>query len=233
MEKSDLGYRSLTDCVRDYLKKQLNNGEFKPGDEININALSETLGVSRTPIREALIQLVKDGFVELMSRKKFIIRKLTKKNIQDIYQVIGVLEAEAASFACQRITDEEIGKLEELYTGMKDSLKRGDMQTYLELNLQSHAVISRLCENSLLLDIVNKLKERLYDFPKIMVNIPEWEKKLMDEHFMMIEYLKSRDERALSELIKNEHWDFSKNYSFILKYYKIFSLGNSERSDQK
>ena len=64
----DLGYKTLTECVMDYLKNQLNTGDLKPGDEINITSLSGTLGVSRTPIREALIQLVKEGFIETDTR---------------------------------------------------------------------------------------------------------------------------------------------------------------------
>ena len=99
MQNQKLGYRTLTECVMDYLKDQLNQDVLKPGDEIHITELSETLGVSRTPIREALIQLVKEGFVDLESRKMFRIRKLTLKEIKYMYQIIGLLEAAAAGFA--------------------------------------------------------------------------------------------------------------------------------------
>jgi len=226
-QDQELGYRSLTECVMDYLKAQLNSGELIPGDEIDLKALSDTLEISRTPIREALIQLVKDGFVELFSRKQFRIRKLSLDEIKDIYQVIGTLEAEAASVACAKISNDEIKKLGELHKRMADFLKTDDFKNYLDLNAKSHSIITQHCENPILLEIITKLKERLYDFPRILLNIPAWEKKLMDDHYKMIRYLKEKNKRALIKLIKHEHWNFSKNYPFILKYYKIFNFKNT------
>ena len=115
-----LGYKSLTECVMDYLKKSLNDRSLKPGDEINLSDLSKIVGVSRTPIREALIQLVKDGFIEIVSRRKFIIKRLTLKEIKDIYEMIGLLEAEASQTACDKMTDKDIQELEGLYNGMQE-----------------------------------------------------------------------------------------------------------------
>jgi DNA-binding GntR family transcriptional regulator len=224
MGKVDIGFKSLTECVMDYFKKQLNIGALIPGDEVNINLLSETLGISRTPIREALIQLVKDGFVELVSRRKFVIKKLTLEDIKQIYHLIGLLEAEAAKIACDKITDAEIKELEDIYERMEEALNNNDAQTYLDLNFRSHAFISRFCENQILLEIIAKQKERLYEFPKIVMIIPEWDKKLMADHVKMIQYLKTKDKQGLEDVIKNEHWDFNTNYPFIFRYYEIFSL---------
>jgi DNA-binding GntR family transcriptional regulator len=215
----------------DYLKDQLNQNVLKPGDEIHINELSETLGVSRTPIREALIQLVKEGFVDLVSRKMFRIRKLTLKEIKYIYQIIGLLEATASGFACEKITDNEIIELEENYRSMEKALAANDFSLYLELNDKCHKILSKYCDNPILTDIVHKLKERLYDFPKIIVNIPEWEELMMSDHSRMIQLLKERDRDGLEDLIKNIHWNFERSYPYILQYYEIFNL--TESSDGK
>jgi len=227
MQNQKLGYRTLTECVMDYLKDQLNQDVLKPGDEIHINELAETLGVSRTPIREALIQLVKEGFVDLVSRKMFRIRKLTLKEIKYIYQIIGLLEATAAGIACEQIMEDEIIELEENYRGMEGALAANDFHLYLELNANCHQILTKYCENPILTDIVNKLKERLYDFPKIIVNIPEWEKLMMSDHSRMIQFLKEKDRDGLEELIKNVHWNFERSYPYILQYYEIFNLTES------
>jgi DNA-binding GntR family transcriptional regulator len=217
----DLGYKTLTECVMDYLKNQLNRGGVKPGNEINLNALSETLGISKTPIREALIQLVKDGFIETTSRRAFRIKRLSLKDIKDIYQVIGLLEAESSKTAVDKITSEEIKKLEELYEGMKKSLEIDDFETYLDLNFKSHLIIANFCDNQILVDIVGKLKERLYEFPRILINLPDWEKNMMDDHLQMITYLKKKAKKELADLIQNVHWNYSRNYPFLTKYYDL------------
>jgi DNA-binding GntR family transcriptional regulator len=218
---NELGYRTLTECVMDYLKNHLNSGELRSGDEINLKTLSETLGVSRTPVREALIQLAKDGFIEIISRRVFRIKKLTLIDIKNMYQIIGLLEAEASKTAAEKITLEDIKTLEELYEGMKKFLEIDDFKTYLDLNIKTHSVITQYCENQILLETVSKLKERLYEFPKILINIPGWERNMMDDHYKMIEYLKNKDRKGLAELIQNVHWSFSRNYPFLTKYYDL------------
>ena len=217
----DLGYKTLSECVMDYLKNQLNGGVIRPGDEVNLNALSEILGVSRTPIREALIQLSKEGFIENVTGRAFKIKRLSLKDIEDIYQVVSTLEAEASKMAAEKITAEDIACLEELYNGMEKSLEIDDFKTYLDLNFQTHSKIAGYCDNPLLLGMVRQLKERLYGFPKILINIPEWEKMMMEDHLKMIEFLKIRDKESLSNLIRNVHWSFSRNYPFLVKYYSI------------
>jgi DNA-binding GntR family transcriptional regulator len=226
MGDQDFQYKSLTECVTDYLKRQLNNSALKPGDEINIGAISETLGISRTPIREALIQLLKDGFVEIVSRRKFFIKRLTLQDIEHIYQVVGLLEAEGAKDACNRMTDSEILELEGQNREMEEALKKGDTQKYLSSNSRSHALILKYCDNPILLEIAEKLKERLYVFPKLISETPDWVKKLLNDHHEMIRCIKKKDPQALEDLIKNEHWNFSKNYKFVTKYYERFNKNN-------
>lgn len=226
MGDQDFQYKSLTECVTDYLKRQLNNSALKPGDEINIGAISETLGISRTPIREALIQLLKDGFVEIVSRRKFLIKRLTLGDIEHIYQVVGLLEAEGAQNACDKMTDAEILELEGQYQEMEEALKKGDTQNYLSLNSRSHALILKYCDNPILLEIAENLKERLYVFPKLISERLDWIKKLMNDHYKMVHYIKKKDPKGLKDLIINEHWNFSKNYIFIAKYYERFNENN-------
>jgi len=223
MEDQSFLYKSLTECVTDYLKRQLDISALKPGDEINIGAISETLGISRTPIREALIQLLKDGFVEIVSRRKFFIKRLTLGDIEHIYQVVGLLEAEGAKNACNKMTDAEILELEGQYREMEEALKKGDTQKYLSSNSRSHALISKYCDNPILLEFAENLKARLYVFPKLISEMPEWVKKLMNDHYKMIHYIKKKDSKALEDLIKNEHWNYSKNYNLIAKYYERFN----------
>jgi len=230
MENYQLGYKSLPECVKDYLKKMLSIKELKPGDEINLTAISKTLGISRTPIREALIQLVKEGLVELESRRKFIIKKLTLDDIRNLYSIVGLLEADASKPACERMTEKDIAKLEDLYRGMAEALSIGDTSTYLDLNALSHDLIIGYCENPVLLGLLQNLKERLnviiYDFRRIIKSLPEWEKMLMADHSVMIQAIKGKDKLAMGRIIQGMHWDFERNYPFLKKYIEIFQKNN-------
>ena len=129
------------------------------------------------------------------------------------------------------ITEEEIHELEENYRGMEKALAENDFSVYLELNAKCHQILTKYCENPILTNIVLKLKERLYNFPKIIVNIPEWEKMMMSDHDQMIQLLKKRDRDGLEDLIKNVHWNFKRNYPYILKYYEIFNLNESSEDE--
>jgi DNA-binding GntR family transcriptional regulator len=221
-------YRSLKDCVMDYLKQEMESGNLKPGDRINEKEICQKLGVSRTPIREALIQLEREGFIEISPRKSIRVKKLTLKEIEDIYQVIGALESEAAEIACDRLTPEDIARMEKDYEEMVQALAQDDFKKYMDINLELHNVHLRLCGNEVLINIVNQLKKRLYDFPRIMLNIPEWEEKCIEEHRQLIQFFKERNKGAIKELIKNKHWGFEDNRRFILVYYNLLNSENKQ-----
>lgn len=221
-------YRSLKDCVMDYLRQEMESGNLKPGDRINEKEICQKLGVSRTPIREALIQLEREGFVEISPRKSIRVKKLTLKEIEDIYQIIGALESEAAEIACDRLTPEDIAKMEEDYNQMVKALAQNDFKKYMDINLKLHNTHLRVCGNDVLVNIVNQLKKRLYDFPRIMLNIPEWEEKCIEEHRQLIQFFKEKNKKAIKELIKNRHWGFEDNRRFILVYYNLVNLETKE-----
>lgn len=223
-------YRSLKDCVMDYLRQEMELGNLKPGERINEKELCQKLGVSRTPIREALIQLEREGFIEISPRKSIRVKKLTLKEIEDIYQVIGALESEAAEIACDRLTSEDLAKMEKDYEQMVQALAEDDFKKYMDINLELHNIHLKLCGNEILVNIVNQLKKRLYDFPRIMLKIPEWEEKCIEEHRLLIQYFKEKNKAAIKDLIKNKHWGFENNRQFILVYYNLLNSEAKETS---
>jgi len=222
MANYKLGYKSLPECVMEYMKKQLSTKGLMPGDEINLTAISTTLGISRTPIREALIQLVKEGLVELVSRRKFIIKKLTMDDIRNLYDAVGLLEGEASQPACEGMKESDVALLESYYQKMLDALDQADTATYLDLNGASHDLVVSYCPNHVILALLHNLKERLnviiFDFRKVIESLPEWEKILIADHAVMIQAIKARDKRAMRQIIQGAHWSFARNSPFLLKY---------------
>lgn len=228
MESPLIPYRSLKDCVMDYLRQEMESGNLKPGERINEKEICQKLGISRTPIREALIQLEREGFIEISPRKSIRVKKLTLKEIEDIYNVVGTLEAEAAEIACDRLTPEDLERMEERFKEMAQALAEDDFKKYMEINLDLHNVHLRLCGNAVLQEMVNQLKKRLYDFPRIMLTLPEWEEKCMAEHRLLIRYFKEKNKPAIKDLIKNKHWGFEDNKKFILVYYDLLNSSESK-----
>ncbi len=88
-----INFKSLREQVYDYLRDAMNRGELGPGANLNLNEISQRLGISRTPLRDALLQLEAEGFVTILPRRGCVVNRLTREEIQELYQVIGALEA--------------------------------------------------------------------------------------------------------------------------------------------
>jgi len=232
MSDHRLSHKSLPEYVTEYLKKQLSAKELVPGDEINLTTMRTVLGISRTPIREALIHLVKEGLV-VVSRRKFIIKKLTVDDIRNLYDAIGLLEADAAQAACEGMKEADIVLLDDYHLKMLNALDQVDTLTYLELNSALHDLIISYCRNRVILELLQNLKERLnviiVDFRKAIESLPEWKEILITDHARMIEAIKARDQEALGRIIKEAHWDFSRNYPYLQKYYENFIQESENR----
>jgi DNA-binding GntR family transcriptional regulator len=209
-----LGYKSLAECVMDYLKKQIIDGELIPGGEINFKSLCETLGVSRTPVREALIQLMKDGFVEVLSRKAFRIKKLSAKDIKDMYFVGGLLEAEILKDAAENMTSDDIRKLEIITDHLKKAFKESDSYNYYLHNTAFNQFVQSFCTNRVLVDQFSKLRERLY-FTSKSLSSAGFEEIMLKDHCKMTAILEKNDKKEIENFVKNDHWDFLRNHPYL------------------
>ena len=94
--KKPIRFQSIHRSVADYIRDQIEEGRYRPGEKINEKELCEVLGISRTPIREALIQLGKEGLVDIQPRRGVRVRKLSPEEVKHMYKVVGLLESEAA-----------------------------------------------------------------------------------------------------------------------------------------
>jgi DNA-binding GntR family transcriptional regulator len=224
-QSRELGYKSLTECVIDYLKQKLHDGELHPGEEIKLSSLCETLDVSRTPVREALVQLIKDGFIEEVTRKGFKIKKLGRSEIEDIYRIGGLLECEVVMIACDRMSDSDVERLEAMLNESEAELGRGDHAAYAAKNSKFNEFIRSFCPNALLTDLVENIRERLY-FAHNRSDVPEWNRLMVADHRQIISLLKDRDKPGLERLIREVHWNFDRHLPFILRFYSLAEDAN-------
>jgi DNA-binding GntR family transcriptional regulator len=214
-----LNIRSLKEQVYEYLREAMRRGEILPRSVIDMEETSKKLGVSKTPLRDALLQLEMEGFVAILPRRKVVVNDLTLKDIKNSYEIIGALESTALLQAFDRIKEPEVRELEGLNEEMREAVERDDFDLYYEKNLAFHEVFLCRCGNESLIKIVTTLKKRLYDFPRRQGWVKEWERTSVGEHAGLIALIKSRNRKEAVAHVRDVHWSFEVQEKFIAKYY--------------
>ncbi|NTV81294.1 MAG: GntR family transcriptional regulator, partial [Candidatus Aminicenantes bacterium] len=181
-DKPVLNVKSLKEQVYEYLREQMRRGEILPGSAIDMEETSKKLGVSKTPLRDALLQLEMEDFVTIRPRRMVVVNSLTEKDIRNYYEIIGALESMALLKAFDRLKPSDIEGMQALNDGMREAIAANDFDLYYEKNLAFHNIFLGFCGNDSLVKLVNTMKKRLYDFPRAKGFVKEWEESSILEH---------------------------------------------------
>jgi len=214
-----LNTKSLKEQVYEYLRDQMRQHKLQPGSAINMDSTSKKLGISKTPLRDALIQLEMEGFVTIMPRKGIYVNGLTLEDIRDYYQVIGALESSALSVSFDRMTPQYIEKMKKLIDEMITAIDKNNFNLFNRKNQAFHNIYIQLSGNETLKHTVDTLKKRLYDFPSHTKWIKQWEESSIGEHRALVEAIEKGDLEESRRLIHDVHWSFEVQEPFIRKYY--------------
>lgn len=216
---SPLTIRSLKEQVYDYLREQIHKQVLRPGMSISLERTSQELGISRTPLRDALIQLEMEGFVTIRARRGIYVNGLSLKEIEQFYQVIGALEQSALMKAGKDLGAQDIEELHRLNGDMRRSLDEDDFDRFYALNLTFHNIFLRAAQNAHLIRIVDNLKKRLYDFPKQENWLKAWELSSVEEHQQVVTFLQNREFSQAARYLHDVHWGFDYQRVYIERYY--------------
>jgi len=219
VEDGFFNLKSLREQVYEYLKIQLNEGKLEHGAFLNLNAISAEMGISKTPLRDALFQLEAEGFVTIYPRRGVKVNVLTLEKIRNIYQILGGLEGAVLVEIAVKFHDRDVELMERLNQEMKIALENNDFNLFYSKNLDFHNAYLELSENSDLLRNVRILKERLYDFPRTKGFIKDWEVVSTGEHDQIVNLLGKGDFNGAADYIRDVHWSFSVQERFIRRYY--------------
>jgi len=217
--KPVLNIKSLKEQVYEYLREQMRIGAILPGSVIDMEETSKKLGVSKTPLRDALLQLEMEGFVSILPRRKVVVNVLTIQDIKNYYEIIGALESAALLSALDNLKETDIQYLEKLNAEMKDAIDSDNFDLYYEKNLIFHSVFLNLSGNENLKKIVNTLKKRLYDFPRQKGFVKEWEQASIGEHAELVRLIGMNDRQKAVNFIRDIHWSFKVQEKFVNLYY--------------
>lgn len=211
--------RSLREQVYEALRELIDQGELRGGEDVDLKVLAERLGVSRTPLREALLRLEIEGFVDIKPRSGVTVHRLTEKDIRNLYQMIGALEASVLLSEAGQVTEAVISEMRRANDLSKTALIEDDFASYYIANLSLHNAYLALSRNRELVHHVTVMKQRLYDFPRRRGFIREWEEASVGEHDAIVKWLEEGDATAAAEVVRDVHWNFDVQERFIRRYY--------------
>lgn len=192
---------ALHDTLVTRLRDMIIEGELEPGSRMHESQLGEQLGVSRTPLREAIKYLASEGLVELIPSRGAIVKRFSGKDVHDMLIVLKSLEELAGSLACETATDEEIARVRRLHDEMQECYVSRDRLRYYKLNQAIHTEICQLAHNQALSSMQSLLQSRLKRIRFIGHEGPEKWAAAMAEHSEMIVALEARDGKTLSAVL--------------------------------
>ncbi|MCI6060796.1 MAG: GntR family transcriptional regulator [Dorea sp.] len=197
-------YLPLRDVVFNTLRQAILRGELKPGERLMEIQLANKLGVSRTPIREAIRKLELEGLVLMIPRKGAEVADISEKSLRDVLEVRKALEELAVQLACDKITKEEIEDLKKAAEDFKKILKSRDITEIAEADVRFHDIIFMATDNQKLVQLLNNLREQMYRFRVEYLKNEEVHPQLIAEHEKIIEHIMERD-KAKASAIVSEH----------------------------
>ena len=195
-------YLPLRDVVFNTLRRAIITGEFAPGERQMEISLANRLGVSRTPVREAIRKLELEGLVIMIPRKGAQVAKITEKSLRDVIEIRCVLEEFAASLACERITEEGKEKLKEAHRQFVEAAQTNDIIDIVEKDEQFHDAIFQATCNDRLITIINNLREQFYRYRMEYVKDIEQHSVLVTEHEQLLHAIFNQDSETAKQIMR-------------------------------
>lgn len=228
-----LHLKSLREQVYEYLRRAINEGDLEAGTFLDQKKLAAEMGISRQPLRDALIQLEIEGFVTVFPRRGVRVNHLTLEDIRHLYEIIGGLEGTALRAVFHRLGEQAVRRMRDLNNQMVEAIEAGDFNWYYELNLAFHDAFLDRSDNSGLVRTVRLCKQRLYDFPRKRRFDPDWELQSTMEHREIVELLEDERVRDAADYLRDVHWSYSIQLPYIRAYYHMddprhHTIGNIE-----
>lgn len=201
-ESQAIQRRSLHDELTELLRGMITGGELAPGEKIPEQRLCERFGVSRTPLREALKVLASEGIVTLRPNRGAVVSALTLEDLDEVFPVMGALEALSGEIACRHITDEEVAAIQSIHETMVGHWRAGELQPYFRLNQQIHEAILEATRNETLKSLYRSLAGRLLTARYIANMSAERWAEAVAEHEAILQCLSNRDGDKLADILK-------------------------------
>lgn len=195
-------YRPLREVVSETLRKAIKDGVLKPGERLMEIQLAEELGVSRTPIREAIRKLELEGFVVMVPRRGTYVADISLKDIAQVFEIRSALEQLSAGLAAERITPDELEDLERILVEVNGYIQHDDFDKIVEADIRFHDILYHGSRNNRLVDILNNLREQMLRFRSISMHYPGRLRDTWEEHRLLVEAIAERNSSQARKIAK-------------------------------
>ena len=197
-------YKPLREIVFEHLREAIISGQLKPGERLMELQLAEEMGVSRTPVREAIRKLELEGLAVMVARRGAYVSDLSIRDIAETFEIRGALESLAAGLATERITPDELEQLERTLVQIGESIEQNDLNAVVRLDEEFHAIMYHASRNQRLTQIVSNLREHITRFRLSSLAIPGRFRSVFQEHKNIVEAISERNS-ALAQALAKEH----------------------------
>ncbi len=199
---SPLG-RSRMQHIRDVLEDDIVNGRMKPGEQVQLEALIERFGVSRTPVREALQQLETSGLVEVLPKRGTYVTRVGLDDLVQMFEVMAELEAMCARLAARRIQAAALAEVLDALAACEAQAALHDANAYYYANEQFHQLIYQACGNDFLVQQTTALKNRLKPYRRLQLQLRNRVAQSAEEHRAIVAALQQGDSDAASRAARD------------------------------
>ena len=196
--------KSAGQHVFGYLKQAITRGDIAPGNRLIESRIADSIGVSRTPVREAFHKLESQGFLRRLPTGGFTVIGLTSRDIDETFGIRSVLEAYAARLAAENHTHHELSLLEEKISEYQHTLEQNRITELEEINTQFHDLLYALSNSPRLIKMINDLKAQIYRFRHIILSQTEMARQSNQDHILMVTAIKNHDADGVEKLVR-EH----------------------------
>ncbi|MCX8128943.1 MAG: GntR family transcriptional regulator [Clostridia bacterium] len=197
-------YKPLREVIFNTLREAIIVGELKPGERLMEVQLAEKMGVSRTPVREAIRKLELEGLVNMVPRKGAQVADLSVKDIMDVLEVRATLDGLATALSAQRITEEELKELKHVNMQFVNYMEKDNLQGTIKKDVEFHDIIYRSSRNDKLIQIASNLREQIHRFRVIYLKDYSSPKDIIKEHTDIIEAISAKN-NEIAETVAQKH----------------------------
>lgn len=197
-------YKPLREIVFEHLREAIISGNLRPGERMMEMQLAEEMGVSRTPVREAIRKLELESLVIMVPRRGAYVSDLSIKDVAETYEIRSALEALAAGLAAERITPDESEELERILVQIGQCIEGNDLERSIKLDEEFHNVLYRASRNDRLVQIINNLREQIQRFRTTSLGTPGRLEAVLSEHTKITEAISERN-TDMAQRLAQEH----------------------------
>ena len=197
-------YKNAREAAFEKIKEAIIKGHFKPGEKLVEQTLAQEMGVSRTPVREAIRRLEAEGFVVSIPRKGVVVSRADKEEIVQLYSIRAELEGLAARWAIENADEDDIRKLDEVISRMEETAASGDLDGVVQSNALFHDAIAQASKSRILCTLLKTLQDNIQRFRFQSLHLPGRPEAALAEHKEIVAAIKEKKTEEADRLLK-EH----------------------------